>query len=71
MAAVIAGEIVAGDVVIVRFEGPAGGPGMQEMLAITGALQGRGLGNSVAFITDGRFSGKCSLFPDVKASFVS
>lgn len=57
MEAVIAGNVVAGDVVIVRYEGPAGGPGMQEMLAITGALQGRGLGNDVAFITDGRFSG--------------
>lgn len=51
------GNVVAGDVVIVRYEGPKGGPGMQEMLAITGALQGRGLGNDVAFITDGRFSG--------------
>ena len=57
MEAVLAGEVVAGDVVIVRYEGPRGGPGMQEMLALTGALQGRGLGNDVAFITDGRFSG--------------
>ena len=57
MEAVIAGEVVKGDVVIVRYEGPVGGPGMQEMLAITGALQGRGLGNDVAFLTDGRFSG--------------
>ena len=57
MEAVLAGEVVAGDVVIVRYEGPKGGPGMQEMLALTGALQGRGLGNDVAFITDGRFSG--------------
>ena len=52
-----AGEVVKGDVVIVRYEGPKGGPGMQEMLALTGALQGRGMGNDVAFITDGRFSG--------------
>lgn len=57
MAAVIQGLIVKNDVMIVRFEGPRGGPGMQEMLSITGALQGRGLGNDVAFITDGRFSG--------------
>ena len=57
MEAVLEGTVVKGDVVIVRYEGPRGGPGMQEMLAITGALQGRGLGNDVAFITDGRFSG--------------
>ena len=44
MEAVLAGEVVKGDVVIVRYEGPKGGPGMQEMLALTGALQGRGLG---------------------------
>ena len=44
MEAVLAGEVVKGDVVIVRYEGPVGGPGMQEMLALTGALQGRGLG---------------------------
>jgi dihydroxy-acid dehydratase len=44
MQAVLAGEVVKGDVVIVRYEGPVGGPGMQEMLALTGALQGRGLG---------------------------
>lgn len=51
------GKIVAGDIVIIRGEGPAGGPGMREMLAITAAIQGRGLGNDVALVTDGRFSG--------------
>jgi len=56
-AAVAAGAIVAGDVVVIRFEGPAGGPGMREMLAVTAALVGQGLGDSVALITDGRFSG--------------
>ncbi len=55
--AVQAGEIRAGDVVVIRNEGPAGGPGMREMLAVTAALVGRGLGNDVALITDGRFSG--------------
>jgi dihydroxy-acid dehydratase len=54
---VLAGEIQAGDVVVIRGEGPAGGPGMREMLAVTGALVGEGLGESVALITDGRFSG--------------
>ena len=49
--------IRAGDVVVIRYEGPAGGPGMREMLAVTAALVGRGLGNDVALITDGRFSG--------------
>ena len=48
---------MAGDVVIIRYEGPKGGPGMREMLAVTGALQGAGLGESVALLTDGRFSG--------------
>jgi dihydroxy-acid dehydratase len=57
MAAVIAHEIQAGDVVVIRNEGPAGGPGMREMLAVTAAIQGKGLGESVALITDGRFSG--------------
>jgi dihydroxy-acid dehydratase len=57
MAAVLEGRIVAGDVVVIRGEGPAGGPGMREMLAVTGALQGAGLGPEVALITDGRFSG--------------
>jgi dihydroxy-acid dehydratase len=50
-------EIGAGDVVVIRYEGPIGGPGMQEMLAVTGALVGEGLGDSVALLTDGRFSG--------------
>jgi dihydroxy-acid dehydratase len=49
--------IEAGDIVIIRYEGPVGGPGMREMLAITAAIQGRGLGDSVALVTDGRFSG--------------
>ncbi|GAC1557424.1 MAG: dihydroxy-acid dehydratase [Myxococcales bacterium] len=56
-AAVRAGRIVAGDVVIIRFEGPRGGPGMREMLGVTAALVGQGLGESVALVTDGRFSG--------------
>lgn len=56
-AAVQARKIVAGDVVVIRFEGPAGGPGMREMLAVTAALVGQGLGNDVALLTDGRFSG--------------
>jgi dihydroxy-acid dehydratase len=57
MAAVTAGAIVAGDVVVIRNEGPAGGPGMREMLAVTAALVGEGLGEEVALLTDGRFSG--------------
>ncbi len=56
-AAVAAGGIVAGDVVVIRYEGPAGGPGMREMLHVTGALVGAGLGDTVALVTDGRFSG--------------
>ena len=56
-AAVQARKINAGDIVVIRFEGPAGGPGMREMLAVTAALVGQGLGNDVALITDGRFSG--------------
>ena len=52
-----AGAIRAGDVVVIRYEGPAGGPGMREMLAVTAALVGAGLGDSVALLTDGRFSG--------------
>ncbi len=55
--AVAAGQIVAGDVVVIRNEGPVGGPGMREMLGVTGALIGQGLGDSVALVTDGRFSG--------------
>ena len=55
--AILRGGIVAGDVVVIRYEGPKGGPGMREMLAVTAALVGRGLGESVGLITDGRFSG--------------
>jgi dihydroxy-acid dehydratase len=57
MEAILAGEINAGDVIVIRYEGPKGGPGMREMLAITGALKGAGRGGDVALITDGRFSG--------------
>ena len=57
MLAVTTGQIEEGDVIVIRNEGPAGGPGMREMLAVTGALVGAGLGDSVALITDGRFSG--------------
>ena len=57
MKAVLAHEIKAGDVVVIRGEGPAGGPGMREMLAVTAAIVGEGLGEEVALITDGRFSG--------------
>jgi dihydroxy-acid dehydratase len=57
MAAVLRSEILAGDVVVIRGEGPAGGPGMREMLSVTAALVGEGLGETVALITDGRFSG--------------
>jgi dihydroxy-acid dehydratase len=56
-AAVDSGKIKAGDVVVIRYEGPRGGPGMREMLAVTAALVGSGLGDSVALLTDGRFSG--------------
>ncbi len=56
-AAVQARKIVPGDVVVIRYEGPKGGPGMREMLAVTGALVGQGIGDSIALITDGRFSG--------------
>jgi dihydroxy-acid dehydratase len=55
--AILDGEIKAGDVIIVRYEGPKGGPGMREMLSPTSAIMGKGLGADVAFITDGRFSG--------------
>src|SRR5213596_2850309 len=55
--AVKAGQIQAGDVVVIRYEGPAGGPGMREMLGVTAAIVGIGLGESVALLTDGRFSG--------------
>ena len=57
MEAVLAGRIEAGDVVVIRYEGPKGGPGMREMLAITGAMKGVGRGADAALITDGRFSG--------------
>ncbi len=57
MAAIEAGAIRSGDVVVIRYEGPKGGPGMREMLSITGALVGAGLGETVALVTDGRFSG--------------
>ncbi|MDR3552770.1 MAG: dihydroxy-acid dehydratase, partial [Clostridia bacterium] len=56
-AAILSGKIVAGDVVVIRYEGPKGGPGMREMLTPTSSLVGFGLDNSVALITDGRFSG--------------
>ena len=56
-AAVVAGRIKAGDVVVIRYEGPRGGPGMREMLQVTAAIVGEGLGDSVAMVTDGRFSG--------------
>jgi dihydroxy-acid dehydratase len=55
--AVKAGRVKAGDFIVIRYEGPKGGPGMREMLHVTGALQGAGLGSSVALMTDGRFSG--------------
>ena len=51
------GKVTHGDVVVIRYEGPKGGPGMREMLTITSAIMGAGLGKSVALITDGRFSG--------------
>jgi dihydroxy-acid dehydratase len=57
MAAVTRGEILPGDVVVIRYEGPRGGPGMREMLGVTGAIVGAGLSETVALLTDGRFSG--------------
>ena len=57
MAAVLAGRIQPGDVVVIRYEGPRGGPGMREMLGVTAAIVGRGLGETVSLLTDGRFSG--------------
>jgi dihydroxy-acid dehydratase len=57
MKAILAGKVVKGDVVVIRYEGPRGGPGMREMLAPTSAIMGAGLGKDVALITDGRFSG--------------
>jgi dihydroxy-acid dehydratase len=57
MHAVTGGRIKAGDIVVIRYEGPRGGPGMREMLGVTGAIAGSGLSESVALLTDGRFSG--------------
>jgi len=57
MEAILAGRILAGDVVVIRYEGPKGGPGMKEMLAVTGAMKGAGRGADAALLTDGRFSG--------------
>jgi len=57
MQAVLSGKIVAGDTVVIRYEGPKGGPGMREMLGVTSAIVGKGLGETVALMTDGRFSG--------------
>jgi dihydroxy-acid dehydratase len=57
LAGILSGKVKAGDVVVIRYEGPKGGPGMQEMLSPTSAIIGRGLGKSVSLITDGRFSG--------------
>ncbi|MBM3659157.1 MAG: dihydroxy-acid dehydratase [Actinobacteria bacterium] len=57
MEAILAGKINAGDIVVIRYEGPKGGPGMREMLAVTGAMKGAGRGTDAALITDGRFSG--------------
>jgi dihydroxy-acid dehydratase len=60
VAGILGGAVTAGDVVIIRYEGPRGGPGMQEMLYPTSFLKGKGLGRSCALITDGRFSGGTS-----------
>ena len=57
MKAILSDQIIKGDVIIIRYEGPKGGPGMREMLSPTGAIMGKGLGSEVALITDGRFSG--------------
>jgi len=57
LAGILANKVLLGDVVVIRYEGPKGGPGMQEMLSPTSAIMGQGLGNKVALITDGRFSG--------------
>src|SRR5664279_3910403 len=62
MAAVTEGRIVAGDAVVIRYEGPQGGPGMREMLAVTAAIKGAGLGKDVLLLTDGRFSGATAGF---------
>jgi dihydroxy-acid dehydratase len=57
MDAILAGSIEPGTVVVIRYEGPKGGPGMREMLAVTGAMKGAGRGSDCALVTDGRFSG--------------
>jgi dihydroxy-acid dehydratase len=57
MEAMLSGKVISGDVIIIRYEGPKGGPGMREMLMPTATLMGLGLGSSVALLTDGRFSG--------------
>src|SRR5205085_9081570 len=57
MDAVTSGALQPGDVVVIRYEGPQGGPGMREMLSVTGAIKGAGLGKDVLLLTDGRFSG--------------
>ena len=57
MEAILAGSIEPGTVVVIRYEGPKGGPGMREMLAVTGAMKGAGRGGDCALVTDGRFSG--------------
>ena len=57
MTEILAGKIKPGDIVVIRYEGPKGGPGMREMLAITGAMKGAGRGADAALVTDGRFSG--------------
>ncbi len=60
MSAILTGKVVAGDVVVIRYEGPKGGPGMQEMLYPTSYLKSKGLGKACALVTDGRFSGGTS-----------
>jgi dihydroxy-acid dehydratase len=57
MAGILGGEVQPGEVIVIRYEGPRGGPGMQEMLSPTSAVMGMGLGDKVALVTDGRFSG--------------
>jgi len=57
LAGILSGQVKPGDVIVIRYEGPRGGPGMQEMLSPTSAIIGRGLGKAVSLITDGRFSG--------------
>lgn len=66
--AIRGGKIVAGDVVVIRYEGPKGGPGMREMLNPTSAIAGMGLGSSVALITDGRFPAHPAVHPSVMSA---